>query len=108
MRGECVVNRGHKMRGFKHRKTCRIFKIILWKIDVLTPRIARDALNGQGGATLFESASRLVEVLDEDGFVADFVVDEFVDGTGGEEKAVASGAHAVFFPVRDVCSGVGG
>jgi hypothetical protein len=48
-----------------------------------------------------------VEVLDEDGFVADFVVDEFVDGAGGEEKAVSSGAHAFFFAVGKVGGGVG-
>src|ERR1700735_4356938 len=47
-----------------------------------------------------------VEVFDEDGFVADFVVDEFVDGALGEEKAVAAGAHAFLLALGDVSGGI--
>jgi hypothetical protein len=49
-----------------------------------------------------------VEVFDEDGFVADFVVDEFVDGSGREEKAVSSGAHSLIFALGDVGDGIFG
>jgi hypothetical protein len=48
-----------------------------------------------------------LEVLDEEGFVAEFVVDEFVDGAGGEEEAVSAGAYAEFFAFGDVGGGVG-
>jgi len=45
---------------------------------------------------------RGIEVFDEDGFVADFVVDEFVDCAAGEKKAVASGAHTFLLALPDL------
>src|SRR5882757_5833757 len=48
----------------------------------------------------------LVEVFDEDGFVADFVVDQLVDGAACEKKAIASGAHAFLLALSDVGGGI--
>jgi hypothetical protein len=43
-----------------------------------------------------------VQVLDEKDFVSLFVVDEFVDGAGGEEEAITSGAHPLLVALHDV------
>jgi hypothetical protein len=49
-----------------------------------------------------------VQVLDEDDFVSQFVVDELVDGAGGEQKAITSSAHALLVTSYDVGRGVVG
>ena len=48
------------------------------------------------------------DVFDEEDFVSDFVVEEFVDGSAGEEEAESAGAHALFFAEAGVCGGVVG
>lgn len=49
-----------------------------------------------------------MDVFDEEDFVSDFVVDELVDGSLGEEQAVAAGAHALFVAEAGVRGGVFG
>ena len=44
---------------------------------------------------LLRLLSRLIQVFNKDDFVSRLVVDELVNGAGGEEHAVTSGAHAL-------------
>ena len=48
-----------------------------------------------------------VHIFDEQDFVSDFAVDQFVDDAACEQKAVASAAHSFLFAVRDVVEWIG-
>jgi len=61
------------------------------KTCLRVPRSAR-ALNASRLLVVYGC----IEILDEDDFVADGVVDQLVDGAACEEKAVSSGAHSLF------------
>jgi hypothetical protein len=49
---------------------------------------------------------RGVEVLDQDYFVADFVVDQFVHCSGRYEKTIPAGTHSFLLALHDVVGGI--
>ena len=90
----CVVI-GFVDGRFRVLKTCQIFE----NISVEFEWLRRDVLSCLG-----ERSG--IQVLDEDGFVADLIVDQLVDGAASKKKPVSAGPHSFFCAMGDVSGGI--